>query len=422
MPRRRVVVLARSIPLHPSAGGMEQVGWRAAVLLSQTNEVEVVTTPVPGWPHSFLVDGIPVRTIDGAAPGRYSFRWWIRTARDPGAVAADVVLSISASATAMVWRPRSRPRFIFQVHGTALANALSVIREPGVWKFAKFARSLWWVFADALTYRRVEAVVAVGPRVSALLTRWPYAFIWSATNDGVTSRSYRDGPPSRAGSRGPGEPLKASAGPRVRQRVRPRLIPIPNGINAELFAPSKDSRLSIRKSLSIDPETRVGISVSRLDRHKGVDRAIEAMARPATAQTRLIVVGDGPEADALRAQATSVGVTDRVHFVGRIGQAEAAKYLSAADFFLFPVRDPSREGLPLSLLEALASGLQVLVPESGHFGEDLDSLFLHVDMGDANLLATTISQLPAPPPNRRSRLPHRYDEAVLAVQYRNLVQ
>jgi colanic acid/amylovoran biosynthesis glycosyltransferase len=68
----------------------------------------------------------------------------------------------------------------------------------------------------------------------------------------------------------------------------------------------------------------------------------------------LEVVGDGSRLDSLRLQADSLGISDRVTFAGPVGQDRIRERYRAADAFCLPSLG---EGIPVVLMEALASGL-----------------------------------------------------------------
>ena len=112
-----------------------------------------------------------------------------------------------------------------------------------------------------------------------------------------------------------------------------------------------------REALGWGPEALVLGTVARFDAVKGLDVLLRAFARtlerlPAA---RLLVVGDGPEAAALRALAGSLALGDRVTFTGAV--ADAARCLPVLDLYVSASR---REGLPLAVMEAMACGLAVL--------------------------------------------------------------
>ena len=109
-------------------------------------------------------------------------------------------------------------------------------------------------------------------------------------------------------------------------------------------------------------------SLGRLDRQKGYDVLLHALA--SLPDAALVLVGDGPERSSLEALASSLGVDDRVRFVG--WHAEPRRYLTTFDVFALPSRF---EGFPLAIVEAMLAGLPVVasavgsVPEAVREGE-----------------------------------------------------
>src|SRR6185503_332310 len=95
----------------------------------------------------------------------------------------------------------------------------------------------------------------------------------------------------------------------------------------------------------------VWICAARLVPVKGHRFVLEAMACPEIpSRARLALAGDGPLAAELGAQAASLGLGDRVIFLG--GRKDVPELLGAADGFL---SGSLSEGHPLSLLEAMAA-------------------------------------------------------------------
>jgi glycosyltransferase involved in cell wall biosynthesis len=104
--------------------------------------------------------------------------------------------------------------------------------------------------------------------------------------------------------------------------------------------------------------------VGRLDRQKGADVALHALARlsgPAAALP-LRVVGGGPEAAALRRLAGELGVADRIRWDGQLPQAELADRYRRAAVLVVPGRD---EGLGLVAAEGQLCGAPVVAAASG---------------------------------------------------------
>lgn len=126
-----------------------------------------------------------------------------------------------------------------------------------------------------------------------------------------------------------------------------------NGVDLQRFIPLP--RSEARQHLHL-PAGRHLLSVGHLIERKGHHLAIEAMASLPT-DMYLTIIGSGPERTRLEAQAKSLGVADRVHFAGQIGQAELKWWYSAADALLLC---SSREGWANVLLEAMACGTPVI--------------------------------------------------------------
>jgi glycosyltransferase involved in cell wall biosynthesis len=139
---------------------------------------------------------------------------------------------------------------------------------------------------------------------------------------------------------------------------------IVNGIDAASVRSAAARAAMSRKSLGLRPDALVLATVARFDPVKRLEMLLRAMplllARVPEAQ--LLIVGDGPERDALRALAGALAPGDRVVFAGAL--PDAAGVLPLVDLYVTASR---REGLPLAMLEAMACGLPVLATEApGH--------------------------------------------------------
>lgn len=102
------------------------------------------------------------------------------------------------------------------------------------------------------------------------------------------------------------------------------------------------------------------LTVARLTAWKGVAHLIHAVAQ--VPEVRLVVAGDGPDEMALRAQAESEGVADRVIFLGLVPRDRLAIYFRAADY---TVLYSGYEGLSHTLLESLRSRTPVIASDKG---------------------------------------------------------
>jgi len=99
---------------------------------------------------------------------------------------------------------------------------------------------------------------------------------------------------------------------------------------------------------------RVLLAISRLTGQKGIDVAVRALDSLPD-DTVLVVLGEGPERDALESLARELGVDRRVFLLGRV--PDVAAWLRRATLFVHPAR---WEGFGLGVLEAMLAGLPVV--------------------------------------------------------------
>lgn len=141
--------------------------------------------------------------------------------------------------------------------------------------------------------------------------------------------------------------------------VRPdRLHVVPNAV----AIPSNPlDRSAARAALGIPSESRIIGWVGRLSREKGADVLLDVFGRPEVpAETQLVLIGDGPELEALRRQAKRLQIDSRVWWLGRM-QA-ASRYFSAFDLLVLSSRT---EGTPMVILEAMAAGVPIVASRVG---------------------------------------------------------
>ena len=139
-----------------------------------------------------------------------------------------------------------------------------------------------------------------------------------------------------------------------------RVLVMPCGIDLEPFR-KNTNRDAVRQQWNAGDRTLVIGHVGRFDIQKNHPFLLEVAAevlrrRP---ETRLVMIGDGPERPSIEAGAQALGIRESVIFAGI--QTGIPGRLKGMDIFLFP---SLWEGLPLALLEAQAAGLPCIVSES----------------------------------------------------------
>lgn len=124
------------------------------------------------------------------------------------------------------------------------------------------------------------------------------------------------------------------------------------GIDMSQYDLSKKDREGKRLELRLSGNDVALISMGDLIERKNYDTAIRAVAEAETPNLQYFICGKGPEEEKLKALAESLGVSEQIHFLGFRSDIKAL--LTAADIFLFTTK---QEGLPRSMMEAMASGL-----------------------------------------------------------------
>ena len=142
-------------------------------------------------------------------------------------------------------------------------------------------------------------------------------------------------------------------------RVESPIRVIPTGIALDRFMSDDPpaERKSLRAQLGVPPQNLALISVCRLAEEKNISELLEEFAACRELPLSLILVGDGPSRAQLESRAASLGLRERVRFVGMVEPSQIARYYRAGDLF---VCASTSETQGLTYIEALASGLPVL--------------------------------------------------------------
>ena len=134
---------------------------------------------------------------------------------------------------------------------------------------------------------------------------------------------------------------------------------IPNAVDHRRFRPDVDGS-AVRAKLRIPPEVPIVLLVGRIVPHKGVEHFVEAARYVPDA--RFLVAGGGSSLDAMKRLALSMGVADRVRFLGRISDDRLPEVYAACDVFVLP--SVSRlEAFGIVALEAMSTGKPVIVAD-----------------------------------------------------------
>lgn len=158
-----------------------------------------------------------------------------------------------------------------------------------------------------------------------------------------------------------------------------KLEVVHNGIPTEQYFPTEKRPAR---------EHPVVLTIARLSKQKGIHYLLDAAARIPHAE--FWIAGEGPDRDALEAHAEQLQISARVKFLGHV--TDVAPMLWQADLFVLP---SLFEGLPVSVLEAMAAGVPVIATDVGGTREEIRSgeTGVLVPPTDAEALANAICML-----------------------------
>ena len=130
------------------------------------------------------------------------------------------------------------------------------------------------------------------------------------------------------------------------------------GIDTDKFKNIEVNRTEKRESLGVSEDDFMIISVGELNKNKKHQVIIRAIAKLRNEKIKYVLCGQGPLETELRELAKELDVENQVKFLGF--RKDVPDLMKVADLFAFP---SYREGLSLSLMEAMASGLPVVCSE-----------------------------------------------------------
>jgi len=175
-----------------------------------------------------------------------------------------------------------------------------------------------------------------------------------------------------------------------------------NGIPIDRFDRtfSTAERADARREMRVEADDLVLIQVARLDYLKDHPTALRTLRRLAGRfpGARLVLVGEGPEAPAIRTLIAELGLEGRVRMLGL--REDVPRLLAAADIALLT---SVSEGIPLTLIEAMAAGLPVVSTHVGGVAEVVvdRQTGLLAPSADDDALAEAVASLADDPESRR---------------------
>jgi len=177
-----------------------------------------------------------------------------------------------------------------------------------------------------------------------------------------------------------------------------RVTVIPNAVDAGRFAMDRPPDAALAARLGLTGKRVLGF-IGSFYAYEGLDLLLDALPRirAALPEVCLLLVGGGPQDQALRARAAALGLGGAVIFTGRVAHGEVQRYYDLVEAFVYP-RKPMRLTeivTPLKPLEAMAQGKLVVASDVGGHRELVrdgatGQLFR---AGDASALAEAVRAL-----------------------------
>ncbi|QDU99236.1 glycosyltransferase [Lignipirellula cremea] len=144
---------------------------------------------------------------------------------------------------------------------------------------------------------------------------------------------------------------------------------IPNGVDVQRFRPAPEQRARLRAELGIPADAPlVGIVAAlRPEKNHLLFLRAAALLQHDLPETHFLLVGDGPEREKLTAAVAGRPIESHVHFLG--SRSDVPELLAALDLFLLTSHN---EANPVSILEAMATGLPVVSTRVGSVAESVE--------------------------------------------------
>ncbi|MFQ5328467.1 MAG: glycosyltransferase family 4 protein [Thermodesulfobacteriota bacterium] len=356
MEKKRLRVCIVSPLYHPSLGGL---GRQAQLLTERLAEegvdIFVIARQMDGMPYAEFNRKVKVYRVGSLKPELHNFE---------KITPLNILVSLSFAVSCARTLFQQRREFdIVHFHGASLPLFVTIplLKLLGKGVIAKVASAKLGIEAGSLQGR-----YSVPGRAVLSLLRMVDAFV--ATTGEIEEGLIQDG-------------FEVT-----------KIERIPNFIAPGIFTPaSPEERKRIKTELGVGAAPLVTFS-GRFISRKGINYLLEAWTdvTDECADARLLLLGDGPLLEEMKRMASSLGIAGSVIFLGHV--PHVTDYLHGTDIFVLP---SLQEGMPNSLLEAMACGLPIVATRIGG-GTDIINDGVNgilVEPGDSKELALGILNL-----------------------------
>ena len=139
-----------------------------------------------------------------------------------------------------------------------------------------------------------------------------------------------------------------------------KVVVIPNGVDENIFKPSTEKF-----------EQFTILFIGRMELEKGVDTILKALKIDKSLPINAIFIGKGIHLDYFKNLSKDLGLQNKVQFLGSIENTKLSEYYSKSHVFVLPSKRV--EGHPMTISEAMCSGLPILATNKGGLKELFDN-------------------------------------------------
>lgn len=167
------------------------------------------------------------------------------------------------------------------------------------------------------------------------------------------------------------------------------------GLDVQKFADISVDKAQKRKQIGVPEDAVLLLSVGELNENKNHQVILRALARLKDPGIHYAIAGRGPQQESLEALARELGIEDRVHLLGY--RTDVGELYQIADIFCHPSR---REGLPVSIMEAMSCGLSVVCTDIRGSADLVENREYRKKADDVDGFAAVIQMLTQDPKKR----------------------
>lgn len=350
MNRLKICILIRALPVHIQGGQEKHTISLAKALARAGNEVHIVTSAHPEGLNFIEEDNIKIHFVENTSPGKYTYSFFKKISARVSELDRKIKFDIihSQGFAGLYYQFIDKSRLVVTIHGTLFSETPL---NPSYFSQLSF-------FEKLKTICRYRMRFVILPFYKTLLRNSRRIII-----DSNFTRELL---------------LKRNPGLSNRTRI------VPLGIELEEYQALDKEK--IRKELDINGF--VLFTVSRLEKMKGIDIAIDAIRKLNIPDIHYYIAGKGR----LEAESKEMCRKDNiknVHFLGELFEEELKKYFAMADVFIYP--EVSEPAFGLVSIESMAYGTPVIASRSGAIPEVInEEVGLIFEKGNSDELAEKI--------------------------------